>query len=391
MKILMIAPTPFFADRGCHVRILGEAIALRSLNNNVIISTYHNGQDTSNLKIRRIFNIPWYSKLEAGPSYHMLYLDPLLMLYSLKESISFNPDVIHAHLHEGVLIGNFCSLAKLNRLPLIFDAQGSLTGEMISHGFITENGIKYNFFLKLEKILNKMADAIIVSSSNMAEMFVEKFGIEKEKIKVIIDGVDTDIFTGDIDASDLRKTLKISPRKKVVVYTGILNEYQGIDYLLKSISVVVEDLKDVCFLIVGFPNVEHYKNMARKLEIDEYVKFVGKVDHKKIPEFLSLGDVAVSPKISESGEANLKLFEYISSRLPTVVFDTPVNREILGNLGIYAKNKDPHSLGENIKEILLDEKKAKKLGAKLRKKAVDQHSWLKVGEKIIKVYGEVCS
>jgi len=72
---MMIAPTPFFADRGCHVRIYEEARILQSLGNKVIIYTYHNGRNISGIKIKRIMNIPWYKKLEAGPSYHMFYLD----------------------------------------------------------------------------------------------------------------------------------------------------------------------------------------------------------------------------------------------------------------------------------------------------------------------------
>ena len=71
MRILIIAPTPFFADRGCHVRILEEARALMALGRQVTICTYHNGRDINGIDARRIVKIPWYSKLSAGPSFHM--------------------------------------------------------------------------------------------------------------------------------------------------------------------------------------------------------------------------------------------------------------------------------------------------------------------------------
>ena len=103
MRILIIAPTPFFADRGCHVRILEEARALMALGRQVTICTYHNGRDINGIDARRIVKIPWYSKLSAGPSFHMIYLD--------------------AHLHEGALIGKIVSL--LFRVPLVADHQGS--------------------------------------------------------------------------------------------------------------------------------------------------------------------------------------------------------------------------------------------------------------------------
>src|SRR3989304_7823546 len=130
MNILTIAPTPFFADRGCHVRILEETKALMKLGNDVTICTYHNGRNIAGLNIKRIPNIPWYNKLEAGPSYHMPYLDMLLLSRSLQCSLKKKPDVIHAHLHEGAFIGGLCG--KFRNAPMVFDMQGSLSGEMVA-------------------------------------------------------------------------------------------------------------------------------------------------------------------------------------------------------------------------------------------------------------------
>ena len=84
MKILHIAPTPFFADRGCHIRILGEIKHLQSLGHAVVLATYHIGQDINNLDIHRIINIPWYKKFEAGGSWHKLYLDIFLLWTSIR-------------------------------------------------------------------------------------------------------------------------------------------------------------------------------------------------------------------------------------------------------------------------------------------------------------------
>ena len=68
LRILMVAPTPYFADRGCHVRIYEEARALRSLGHDVRIATYHIGRDMPGIPVVRIPRIPWYNRLEAGPS-----------------------------------------------------------------------------------------------------------------------------------------------------------------------------------------------------------------------------------------------------------------------------------------------------------------------------------
>ena len=58
-RVLMIAPTSFFADYGCHVRILEEARILQKLGHSVTIVTYRNGGPVSDLTIRRTLPIPW--------------------------------------------------------------------------------------------------------------------------------------------------------------------------------------------------------------------------------------------------------------------------------------------------------------------------------------------
>jgi len=121
-----------------------------------------------------------------------------------------------------------------------------------------------------------------------------------------------------------------------VIYLGILTKYQGVDLLIQSIPDVVKKFQNVHFLIVGFPDVEFYFNMAKKLNIDKYITFTGKVPYEDAPKYLNLADIGVSLKLSKT-EANCKLFGYMAVGLPCVVFDTETNKEILGDTGIYAE------------------------------------------------------
>ena len=385
-KITTIAPTPFFADRGAHVRILEEIKALIALGNEISICTYHNGRNIPNLDIYRIPNIPWYNKLDAGPSYHMFYLDLLLLLKSLMHVHNTGPDIIHAHLHEGAFIGKFCS--TMENIPFVLDLQGSFSDEISAHGFIKRDGIPYKITHRFEEFLCTLPDAIIVSSSKMVSVLKQEFNVEGEKIFVVEDGVDTDIFKPNIEVTNLRKSLKITLNKKIVVFLGLLNEYQGVDYLLKSIPLVLKEIKDVHFLIMGYPNVDKYKAMAKKRGIHDFVTFTGKIDYDRASEYLALGYISVSPKISET-ESNGKLYLYMASGLPTVVFDNQVNKSILGDLGIYAKSKDHVSFANGIVKLLEDEELTKKLSIKVREKAVKDYSWKYIGEKIINIYNEI--
>jgi len=379
----MVAPTPFFADRGCHVRIYEEARALQNLGNKVIIYTYHNGRDMPGIQIRRIMNIPWYKRLEAGPSYQKLYLDFLLLLKLMESNIYKEADVIHAHLHEGALLGEIYK--KFKKIPLVFDFQGSLTSEVLDHNFLKGKSFTLKFIRKIEDSINSSADAIVVSSANSANLLKKELNIKKDKIFVVQDGVNVNEFKMCNDTLPLKRKLNLPLDKKIVVYLGLLNRYQGVDCLLETISYVVKKNKDVHFLIMGYPDVEKYKKIAIEKKINHNITLTGRIDYRQAPQYLSLGDVAVSPKISKT-ESNGKLYNYMALGLPTVVFETPVNREILGDLGIYAELGNPISLAEKLEMVLSNENLAKNFGKKLREKAVDVYSWQAAGEKLMDVY-----
>lgn len=386
LKILMIAPTPFFADRGCHVRIYEEVRALQGLGCDVIICTYHIGRDMAGMRTERIINIPWYKKLEAGPSWQKPFLDTLLLIRSFRAARRFKPDIIHAHLHEGALIGRFISWWF--SLPLLFDYQGSMTAEMADHKFLKKGGLFFRLLRTLEKWIDMGAKIIVPSSSGSAEQLISEFHISQEKVKVVTDGVDTDIFRPGYPVEDLRKKLGIPEGRKVVVYLGLLNEYQGVDLLLDAAGDVIRKIPDTHFLIMGYPDAERYREIADRFGVATNVTFTGRIDYGEAPIYLCLGDIAVSAKLSKT-EANGKVFNYMAAGLPTVCFDTPVNREILGDLGLYAEFGSKESLVKKMVDILSDEEKLSRLKKGVRDRAVEELSWRMAGERFKVIYNEI--
>ena len=386
IKVLMIAPTPFFADRGCHVKILEEIRSLTKRGVIVKLVTYHIGRNIEGLDIERIIKIPWYKKLEAGPSIHKYYLDLLLAVKSLKVSIRFKPDIIHAHLHEGVFAGKIVQF--FIRKPLVADYQGSMIGEMLDHGFMKKNSFSYKFNKWLENTVNKWPQKIIFSSSQAKNFFLNNFNVKPEKVVSFIEGTNTEQFHPGYDTGNLRKKLNLPPGKQIVIYLGVLTKYQGIDILIESISGVVKRYRDVHFLIVGFPDVDYYENMAKEFNVLDYVTFAGRVNHEDVPRYLNLADIGVSLKLSRT-EANGKLFSYMAVGLPCVVFDTVTNREILGDTGIYAEYNSKESFIEKLVSLLENRDEAKKIGGLARKRVLDQFTWDNTFSNFIQIYKDL--
>ncbi|MHB8056731.1 MAG: glycosyltransferase family 4 protein [Desulfuromonadaceae bacterium] len=381
LRILMIAPTPYFADRGCHVRIYEEARALTKLGHEVCIVTYHLGRNMPGVRVVRTPNIPWYGKLEAGPSWHKPYLDILLLWKCLAEIPSFRPNLIHAHLHEGALIGAVIKLFL--RIPLLFDYQGSLSGESLNHGFFRETSLLVKIFKGLERFIDRRADLTVTSSARGRQELIQDWGIAEEKVVSLIDGVDTEVFYSQ-SRSKARRELGIADDVKLVVYLGLFNSYQGVDLLLEVIAIIRGKAPQIRFLLMGFPDKD-YLRKAAEMGIADVITFTGRVSYDRAPYFLSAGDLAVSPKLALT-EANGKLFNYMACGLPTVVFDNQINREILGDEGIYVEHGNAVSLADTLVATLADDALMVSLSERVRERAVKVHSWDSRSRQLVEAY-----
>src|SRR2546423_644595 len=83
-RILTIAPTSFFADYGCHVRIYEEVRTLQDRGHQITLCTYHTGNDVPGMDIRRSLDVPWRKGVQVGSSRHKIYFDAALALTVLR-------------------------------------------------------------------------------------------------------------------------------------------------------------------------------------------------------------------------------------------------------------------------------------------------------------------
>ncbi|MCZ7569142.1 MAG: glycosyltransferase family 4 protein [Ardenticatenaceae bacterium] len=391
--ILMVAPTMFFADYGCHVRILEEAVTLRALGHQLRVLAYPNGRDIAELPVRRGPGVPFNYRIVVGSSRHKIYLDAMLALTGLHEVITRRPELIHAHLHEGALLGRGWSL--LRRSPLVFDFQGSLTSEMIDHHFLHRGSPFYRPLRWLEEVIDNWPAAILTSSLHAADLLVREFQCPHDKVFAVPDCVNTQTFRPIEDADDeaerqaLRRSFRIPDDCILVVYLGLLAEYQGTGLLLQAAREVLSQRHDVHFLIMGYPGEAVYSQMAAELGIAPWCTFTGRLPYEQAPTFLRLGDVAVAPKFSAT-EGSGKLLNYMATGLPTVAFDTPVSREYLGDWGVYAPECDAHGFATALLALLRTPHEWPILGAALRRRAQECFSWEQAGRTMSEIYDLVC-
>lgn len=398
LRILAIAPTGFFADYGCHVRIRGQMAALADRGHDVRIVTYPSGRDVDHLWTSRPALWPRTATMPVGSSRRKLLLDALLAPTALSAALRFPggpPQVIHAYLHEGALLGTglawaLRSLRRAGHIPLVFDFQGSLVAEMLDHRFVSSRSPLLSGWQRLERWIDQQPQAILASSSHAASLLVQRFGVPTERVHALPDSVDPQMFRprAEVPSSQLtgmRKRFGVPSDRPIVVYLGLLAPYQGIDLLLKALAQFSHHEPRPFGLIMGFPDVEHYREIARNLGLAEHVTFTGTVPFEEAPQCLALGDVAVAPKISAT-EGSGKLLTYMAAGLPVVAFDTPVHREYLADLGLYVPVGDTAGLAAVLENALSDPARGARLGMALRKRATEHFTWNQTAVQIEAVY-----
>ncbi len=372
LRILAVAPTSFFADYGCHVRILQQVSALQGRGHEVRLLTYPTGRDVPGVQISRAGGWPSARGLQIGPNPAKLLLDASLWAHALAWARRWPADVVLGYLHEGALIGR--AAANRLRAPLVFDYQGSLAGELAGHGWLRRDKGAYRLVRRLERWIHRRADLILCSSEHAAAALRQEG--DCPRVLALPDRVDTALFDPDLFPDDARLQLKsrlgIPADRKVVVYLGLLGKHQGIPHLLRAAATWPADAPPAHFLVMGYPGVAAYQRLAAEMGLTDRVTFTGKVSYEDAPLYLSIGDIAVAPKVSDS-EGHGKLLNYMAMRLPTAAFDSPVSREYLADLGRYAPLGDSQGLAMRLAELAASDE-ARTLGTALRLRAQREFS-----------------
>jgi glycosyltransferase involved in cell wall biosynthesis len=385
LRVLHVAPTPFFSDRGCHVRIQGIVSALNKKSVRNIVCTYHHGRDVPGVETRRIPQIPGYTKREAGPSPFKYLADLVLFIKVLIVTWKNYPDVIHGHLHEGTLIGWAVKTAFFWRtMPLISDIQGSLVGELEAHGYFENRAGLKQVFWKMEHYISRLPDFIICSSGASANILRSEFRVNSNRLEVVNDGVDAAVTNSPRDEG-LRSQLGLPRNCPVVVYTGALLPAKGVNVLKGIIREAVQQGLAGHFLIVGYPE-EEMKEFVQRHDVGQYCTVTGRVPFENLSDYLGLATVAIEPKEADSGEASGKLLNYMGAGLPVVCFDTEKNKELLGEAGTFVRQGSVQAFVERIEALLEGPDLCDRKGKMARRRAQDKFSWDASAERIYSVY-----
>jgi len=383
MKILMIAPEPFFQERGTPFSIRQRLEALCSLNFKIDLYTYSFGRDIAfnGLRIFRSFRPPWVRNVKVGLSWNKIFLDFFLFLKVMHSIVLNQYDCIHTHEEAGFL-GAFIN--KILGISHVYDMHSNLSEQMANYRIIREPFF-LGFARAVEQWLLKNSTAIITICPYLAK-WVEKntdgnkvFLIENLPLFINIKG------ESEKDSDFLKKFKEKG--NKIVLYTGNFEYNQGIDILIEAASYVTKSSSNVKFILVGGRKKEilKYREYSKAYGLNRNMIFTGEKKMAEIPTFLNHADILISPR-KIGNNTPLKIYSYLFSGKPIVATAVLGHTQILTEEISVLTETSGEGIAGGVLKLLKDEKLGKKLGQTAREFVLKKYSHEQYISKIRKVY-----
>jgi glycosyltransferase involved in cell wall biosynthesis len=326
MRILMIAPEPFFEPRGTPFSEYHRIRALLELGHTVDLVTYPFGKDVSmpGLRVFRCLRPPFVSGVRIGPSLAKVPLDLALALASLRRALSGRYDVVHSH-EEGAAIG--VVLSALLGIPHVYDMHSSLPQQLSNFAYSRSRLLRFVFDV-FERLAVGRSRVVIVICPELQRL-VEELRPGSEPILI-----ENAPGAGDVAptgrAADIRAEFGFDASTPVVVYTGTFEAYQGLDLLFEAMARVKATRPDVRLLLAGGQpdQIEAARAGAAALGLADVVVFAGERPSTEIPAFLEAADALVSPR-SRGTNTPLKIYQYLRAGRPIVATRLLTHTQVL--------------------------------------------------------------
>lgn len=323
----MLAPQPFFEPRGTPFSEYHRIKALVELGHSIDLVTYPVGRDVSlpNLRIVRAPRPPMVRTVPIGPSFTKVLLDVLLAVTAWRTARKATYDVIHSH-EEAGLLGVW--LASRLGIPHVYDMHSSLPQQLTNFGYSRSRVLRRSFEAAERRMVER--SQVIITVCQELQDAVRDMGAGPRA--VLIENVMGGDFEGAAaeasDAQSIRARWQVDPTDPLVLYTGTLEAYQGVDLLLAASAILRRTHPRAKVMIVGgtADHVRAAREEATRLSVDAI--FTGQRPAHEIAAFVAASDILVSPRIAGTNTP-LKVYSYLRSKRPIVATDLPTHTQVL--------------------------------------------------------------
>lgn len=373
MKLLMIAPQPFFEPRGTPISVHQRLHGLSALNYKVDLVTYHIGKDIdiAGVALHRIPTIPFIHDVMIGPSFKKVLLDLFVFLKAFWLLLTRRYDAVHAH-EEAAFFGQL--LCMIFRVPHIYDMHSSLAQQMAQSKFSKVRPL-VALFDSLERWTIRNCDCLITIGADLEE---KAFAIAPTVRHARIENLPVHAICETPAAAAVsakRDELGLTERP-IIVYTGTFESYQGLDLLMNAGKHVFAQRTDAVFVLVGGKpqQIANWQEWATQNDCADNILFIGTVTPAATLPYLEMATMLVSPR-TQGLSIPLKIYTYLNAGRPIVATDILAHSQVLNCRNAYLVEPKAEAFANAILEVLNYPQQAQEVARRAQRDVGDQYSF----------------
>jgi putative colanic acid biosynthesis glycosyltransferase WcaI len=288
-------------------------------------------------------------------------------------------------------------LGFARRIPFVFEVRDLWPESLTAVGVGNEDSLLHHALAAIARFLYQRSDRIVVVTPAFKEHLIRRWRVPEEKISIVENGVETDLFAPQSEASNvaLRRTLS-AEGKFLVCYAGTLGMAHGLETLLDAATELRDQNSQVAFVVIGEgAEKERIKAIAHAKGLDN-IRFIDQQPREKIPAFISASDVClVLLKKTDVFKTVIptKLLEFMSCARPVILGVDGQARQIVeaAGGGMVIEPENSEALAGAIQQLAADRSMGVDLGRRGRAYITKNLSRRETADKYLRILESVVS
>ena len=381
MNILLLAPQPFFQERGTPIAVKLLAQTLVEQGHGVDLLVFAEGEDVSlpGVTVYRHVRIPGLSGIKPGLSLKKLVCDFFLFIKLVQLARSHEFHLVHA-VEESVFMALLAK--KIFKIPYVYDMDSCMSVQIVD---------KFPSLGMVRRLMERFERAAITGSVGVVAVCkaLEDIARKNAPDKLIARLEDITLLDSSVTGQEnLRESLGIEG--VILMYVGNFEQYQGIDLLLDSFAEAVTRKNDLALVLIGGSDrdIERYKEKAAESGIGKQVYFCGQRPVSLLGYYLSQADILVSPR-TQGNNTPMKIYSYLDSGRPVLATDLPTHSQVLDREISFLVKPVAGEMAEGMVQLAEDGSLRDMLGRNGRQRVQEEYSLPAFRRKLAAFYKEL--
>lgn len=378
MRILCLAPQPFFQDRGTPIRLKCMIDALVGARHEVDVLTFHEGKDVDigGGRIFRIPALPGLSGIRPGFSAKKVVCDGLLAARALPILSGGRYDVIHA-IEESAYLAR--PLGRMFKVPFVYDMHSSVAQQMVE---------KFPKLGRFSGMLDGAEHGLIRTTAGVIAVCRDV----EERVLAAKPGAHV-VRLEDISFVDDAPAAPVAPLKvpgPVVMYVGNLEHYQGVGLLLDGwAQAVTRGAAGTLVVVGGIPDdVEAYRRRVAVLGTADRVHFLGQRPVAELAGHLAQADILASPR-THGVNTPMKIYNYLGAGKAVIATRLPTHTQVLDDTVAVLVEPSAAGMADALLQLTADAGLRTRLGRAAKARAQADHTFAAFARKLTAFYADL--